>query len=168
MPREAAGRVCWWLEPRQSRKRSNGWPAGAAAGAPARTPRRACSASSVCCSIDHLRGENRTVARPAVLLIDPVPERLEELSHGLAANGYEAVPVSDLALGRRFAKGLDEALIVTTTRVVAESPDPQALIAELHAGGRRTLVLLGAHPAEEEGLPETVSFLAMEGQTLVE
>jgi DegV family protein with EDD domain len=108
------------------------------------------------------------VARPAVLLIDPVPERLEELSHGLAANGYEAVPVSDLALGRRFAKGLDEALIVTTTRVVAESPDPQALIAELHAGGRRTLVLLGAHAAEEEGLPETVSFLAMEGQTLVE
>jgi len=108
------------------------------------------------------------VARPAVLLIDPVPERLEELSHGLAADGYEAVPVSDLALGRRFAKGLGEALIVTTTRVVAESPDPEALIAELHAGGRRTLVLLGESPAEEEGLPETVSFLAMEGQTLVE
>lgn len=108
------------------------------------------------------------MARPAVLLIDPVPERLAELSHGLAADGYEAVPVSDLALGRRFAKGLDEALIVITTRVVAESPDPAALIAELHAGGRRTLVLLGAHPAEEEGLPETVSFLSMEGQTLVE
>ena len=108
------------------------------------------------------------MARPAVLLIDPVPERLEELSHGLAADGYEAVPVSDLALGRRFAKGLGEALIVTTTRVVAESPDPEALIAELHAGGRRTLVLLGESPAEEEGLPETVSFLAMEGQTLVE
>ena len=68
------------------------------------------------------------MARPAVLLIDPVPERLEELSHGLAADGYEAVPVSDLALGRRFAQGLDEALIVTTTRVVAESPDPEALI----------------------------------------
>ncbi|HEX6864099.1 MAG TPA: DUF4388 domain-containing protein, partial [Thermoanaerobaculia bacterium] len=108
------------------------------------------------------------MARPAVLLIDPVPERLEELSHGLAADGYEAVPVSDLALGRRFAQGLGEALIVTTTRVVAESPDPAALIAELHAGGRRTLVLLGQSPAEEEGLPETVSFLAMEGQTLVE
>lgn len=108
------------------------------------------------------------MARPAVLLIDPVPERLEELSHGLAADGYEAVPVSDLALGRRFAKGLDEALIVTTTRVVAESPDPAALIAELHAGGRRTLVLLGERPEEEEGLPETVSFLSMEGQTLVE
>jgi DegV family protein with EDD domain len=108
------------------------------------------------------------VARPAVLLIDPVPERLEELSHGLAADGYEAVPVSDLALGRRFAQGLGEALIVTTTRVVAGSPDPVALIAELHAGGRRTLVLLGEKPEEEEGLPETVSFLAMEGQTLVE
>lgn len=108
------------------------------------------------------------MARPAVLLIDPVPERLEELSHGLAADGYEAVPVSDLAMGRRFAKGLGEALIVTTTRVVAESPDPAALIAELHAGGRRTLVLLGDSSAEEEGLPETVSFLAMEGQTLVE
>jgi DegV family protein with EDD domain len=108
------------------------------------------------------------VARPAVLLIDPVPERLAELSHGLAADGYEAVPVSDLALGRRFGQGLGEALIVTTTRVVAESPDPAALIAELHAGGRRTLVLLGETAAEEEGLPETVSFLAMEGQTLVE
>lgn len=108
------------------------------------------------------------MARPAVLIIDPVPERLEELSHGLAAEGYEAVPVSDLALGRRFAKGLDEALIVTTTQVVAASPDPDALIAELHAGGRRTLVLLGESRAEEEGLPETVSFLSMEGQTLVE
>lgn len=108
------------------------------------------------------------MARPAVLLIDPVPERLEELSHGLAADGYEAVPVSDLALGRRFARGLDEALIVITTRVVAGSPDPDGLIAELHAGGRRTLVLLGESAAEEEGLPETVSFLAMEGQTLVE
>lgn len=108
------------------------------------------------------------MARPAVLLIDPVPERLEELSHGLAADGYEAVPVSDLAMGRRFAQGLGEALIVTTTRMVAESPDPAALIAELHAGGRRTLVLLGESSTEEEGLPETVSFLAMEGQTLVE
>lgn len=108
------------------------------------------------------------MARPAVLFIDPVPERLAELSHGLAADGYEAVPVSDLAMGRRFARGLGEALIVTTTRVVAESPDPVALIAELHAGGRRTLVLLGESAAEEEGLPETVSFLAMEGQTLVE
>lgn len=108
------------------------------------------------------------MARPGVLLIDPVPERLAELSHGLAAEGYEAVPVSDLALGRRFAKGLDEALIVATTRVVAESPDPEALISELHAGGRRTLVLLGESAAEEEGLPETVSFLAMEGQTLAE
>lgn len=108
------------------------------------------------------------MARPAVLLIDPVPERLEELSHGLAADGYEAVPVSDLAMGRRFAEGLGEALIVTTTRVIAESPDPAALIAELHAGGRRTLVLLGDSSAEEEGLPETVSFLAMEGRTLVE
>ncbi|HWN45511.1 MAG TPA: DUF4388 domain-containing protein, partial [Thermoanaerobaculia bacterium] len=108
------------------------------------------------------------MARPAVLLIDPVPERLAELSHGLAAEGYEAVPVSNLALGRRFAKGLDEALIVTTTQVVAESPDPEALIAELLASGRRTLVLLGTHAAEEERLPETVSFLAMEGQTLAE
>lgn len=108
------------------------------------------------------------MARPAVLLIDPVPDRLEELSHGLAADGYEAVPVSDLALGRRLAQGLDEALIVTTTRVVAESPEPDALIAELHAGGRRTLVLLGESPGDEEGLPETVSFLSMSGQSLVE
>ena len=108
------------------------------------------------------------MARPAVLIIDPAPDRLEELSHGLAADGYEAVPVSDLALGRRLAQGLDEALIVTTTRLLAGSPDPEALIAELHAGGKRTLVLLGESPGDEEGLPETVSFLSMAGQTLVE
>ena len=108
------------------------------------------------------------MARPAVLLIDSDPARRDELSHGLAAEGYEAVPVSDLALGRRFAQGLGEALIVTTARLVAESPDPGSLMAELHAGGRRTLVLLGDRPEEEEGLPETVSFLAVGGLTVRE
>jgi DegV family protein with EDD domain len=108
------------------------------------------------------------VARPAVLLIDPEPERLEELSHGLAAEGYEVVPVADLAKGRRFAQGLGEALIVTTTRVLAGSPEPEAVLAELHAGGRRTLVLLGERADEEEGLPETVSFLAIGGLALRE
>jgi DegV family protein with EDD domain len=107
------------------------------------------------------------LARPAVLLIDPEPERLEELSHGLAAQGYEVVPVADLALGRRFAQGLGEALIVTTTRVLSASPDPEAVLAELHAGGQRTLVLLGER-AEEEALPETVSFLAIGGLALLE
>ena len=108
------------------------------------------------------------MARPAVLIIDPDPDRLSELSHGLAADGYEAVPVSDLTMGRRFAKGLREALIVTTTRLIAESPEPEALMAEFHAAGRRTLVLLAERPEEEEGLPETVSFLAMDGLSLLE
>lgn len=108
------------------------------------------------------------MARPAVLLIDPEPERLEELSHGLAAEGYEVVPVADLAMGRRFAQGLGEALIVTTTKVLAGSPEPEAVLAELHAGGRRTLVLLGERAEEEEGLPETVSFLAVGGLALRE
>lgn len=108
------------------------------------------------------------MARPAVLLIDPDSERLQELSHGLAAEGYEVVPVADIAIGRRFAQGLDEALIVTTTRVLAGDPDPEALVAELHAGGRRTLVVLGKMPGEEEGLPEAVSFLALDGLTLRE
>lgn len=108
------------------------------------------------------------MARPAVLLIDPETARLHELSRGLAAEGYEAVPVTDAALGRRFAQGLGEALIVTSTRVLAESPDPDALIAELHAGGRRTLVLLGDRAEEEERLPETVSFLVVAGLTLPE
>jgi DegV family protein with EDD domain len=107
------------------------------------------------------------VARPAVLLIDPEPERLEELSHGLAAEGYEVVPVSDLAMGRRFAQGLGEALIVTTTKLLAGSPEPEAVLAELHAGGQRTLVLLGEE-AEEASLPETVSFLAIGGLALLE
>ncbi len=108
------------------------------------------------------------MARPAVLLIDPEPERLEELSHGLAAEGYEVVPVADLAMGRRFAQGLGEALIVTTTKVLAGSPEPEAVLAELHAGGRRTLVLLGERAEEEEGLPETVSFLTVGGLALRE
>lgn len=108
------------------------------------------------------------MARPAVLLIDPEPGRLAELSHGLASEGYEAVPVSDLALGRRFAQGLGEALVVTTTRLLTGSPDPEALITELHAGGKRTLVLLGETSEEEEGLPETVSFLAVGGLSLLE
>jgi DegV family protein with EDD domain len=108
------------------------------------------------------------LARPAVLLIDPETARLNELSHGLAAEGYEAVPVTDAALGRRFAKGLGEALIVTTTRVLNESSDPDALISELHAGGRRTLVVLGDRADEEEKLPETVSFLVSGGLTLRE
>ncbi len=106
--------------------------------------------------------------RPAVLLIDPVASRLDELSHGLAAEGYEVVPVSGLAIGRRFAQGLGEALVVITSRLVAESPDREALLAELHADGRRTLVLLGETPEEEEGLPESVSFLAVGGLALVE
>lgn len=108
------------------------------------------------------------MARPPVLIIDPDTARLSELSHGLAADGYEAVPVSDLAMGRRFAKGLGEALIVTTTGLIAGSPEPEALMAELHAAGRRTLVLLADRPEEEEGLPETVSFLAVGGLSLLE
>ncbi|HYN20662.1 MAG TPA: DegV family protein, partial [Thermoanaerobaculia bacterium] len=108
------------------------------------------------------------MARPAVLIIDPDTDRLSELGRGLAANGYEAVPVSDLAMGRRFAKGLGEAVIVTTTRLIAGSPEPEALMAELHAGGRRTLVLLADRAEEEEGLPETVSFLAIDGISLPE
>lgn len=108
------------------------------------------------------------MARPAVLLIDPDSERLQELSHGLAAEGYEVVPVADIAIGRRFAQGLGEALIVTTTQVLAGAPDPEALVAELHAGGRRTLVVLGRTPGEEDGLPEAVSFLALDGLTLRE
>lgn len=108
------------------------------------------------------------MARPAVLLIDPAPERLEELSHGLAAEGYEVVPVADLAMGRRFAQGLGEALIVTTTKLLEGSPEPEAVLAELHAGGQRTLVLLGERAEEEEGLPEAVSFLAIGGLALRE
>jgi DegV family protein with EDD domain len=103
------------------------------------------------------------LSRPAVLLIDSEPGRLSELSHGLAAQGYEVVPVTEIGMGRRFARGLGEALIVTTVRTVAGSPEPDALLAELHAGGERTLVLLGERPEEEEGLPETVSFLAVGG-----
>lgn len=98
-------------------------------------------------------------ARPTVLLIDPQAERLRELGHQLAAQGYEVVPVADAARAQRFAQGLGLVVIV----VVAEALTPEIL-----QGQERTVVVLGQHPAEEEALPDEVSFLAAGGLEMAE
>lgn len=97
--------------------------------------------------------------RPTVLLIDPQAERLRDLGHRLAAEGYEVVPVADAARAQRFAAGLGDAVIVTTADALAAGIDPAALL----AGAARTLVVLGARPEEEEALPETAAFLSING-----
>jgi DegV family protein with EDD domain len=103
-------------------------------------------------------------ARPTVLLIDPEAGRLRELGNRLAAEGYEVVPIADPARARRFADGLETAVIVTTTAAVRAGVDPAALL----GGAARTIVVLGdiaasASAAEEEALPAEVSFLAVGG-----
>jgi DegV family protein with EDD domain len=104
-------------------------------------------------------------ARPTVLLIDPQADRLRDLGHRLAAAGYEVVPVADAARARRFAEGLEAAVIVTTTAALAAfaaAIEPRALL----AGPARALVVLGGDPgdrAEEEALPEEAAFLAVGG-----
>ena len=105
-------------------------------------------------------------ARPTVLLIDPQAERLRDLGTRLAAEGYEVVPVADTTKARRFVEGLDAAVIVTTTQALAtgidriDRIDPAALLGGSTA---RTLVVLGADPADEAALPEEAAFLSVGG-----
>ena len=104
--------------------------------------------------------------RPTVLLIDPQAERLRELGNRLAAEGYEVVPTADPARARRFAEGLEAAVIVTTTAALKAGVDPVALLGGSEEGIRpaaRTVVVLGDSAAEEEALPTEVSFLPVGG-----
>ena len=111
-------------------------------------------------------------ARPTVLLVDPQADRLRDLASRLAAEGYEVVPVGDAARARRFAEGLGTAVIVTTQEALAAGVDAGALLASgssgLSGSGRRTLVVIGRHPAEEAALPEEAAFLAVAGLGLPE
>jgi DegV family protein with EDD domain len=108
-------------------------------------------------------------ARPTVLLIDPQAERLRDLGNRLAAEGYEVVPLADAARARRFAAGLETAVIVTTTEALAAGVDPAALLGGLaepmarRERMARTLVVLVDNPEQAEALPEEVSFLAVGG-----
>jgi DegV family protein with EDD domain len=106
-------------------------------------------------------------ARPTVLFVDPQAERLRDLGTRLAAEGYEVVPVGDAVRARRFAEGLSEAVIVTTREALEAGVDAEALLASGDAG-RRTLVVIGRHPAEEEALPEAAAFLPVAGLDLPE
>jgi DegV family protein with EDD domain len=107
------------------------------------------------------------VARPTVLLIEPRAERLRDLSHRLTAEGYEVVPLADLAKAQRFVAGLETAVVVVASAALAAGAgagDPGAVTSELSArGAGRMLVVLGDRPADEEGLPDTAAFLAVGG-----
>jgi len=98
--------------------------------------------------------------RPTVLLIDPQAGRLRELGNRLADEGYEVVPIADPVRARRFAEGLETAVIVATTDALAAGVDPAAM---LGGSAARTLVVLGESPGEEEALPEEVAFLPVGG-----
>jgi len=102
------------------------------------------------------------VPRPTVLLFDPQAERLRDLSHRLTAEGYEVVPVGNVAKAQRFIQGLESAVVVATTTALGESPDPYSLLEQMSGDGR-SLVVLGDLPAEEEGLPDSAAFLAIGG-----
>jgi len=102
-------------------------------------------------------------ARPTVLLIDPQAERLRDLGTRLAAEGYEVVPLADTAKARRFAEGLDTAVVVTTTQALAAGIDRIDPAALLGGSTARTLVVLGADPADEAALPEEAAFLSVGG-----
>jgi DegV family protein with EDD domain len=99
--------------------------------------------------------------RPTVLIADPQAERLRELGNRLAAEAYEVVPVTDAARARRFAEGLESAVIVFAHEVLAQGFD------EILTEGR-TVVVLGGRPEDEDGLPEAVSFLAAAGLEIPE
>ncbi len=108
--------------------------------------------------------------RPAVLFVDPQADRLRDLGARLAAEGYEVVPVGDAARATRFAEGLDQAVIVTSLEALAAGVDLDALLASGGAGrlGQRTVVVMGSHPADEEALPDEISFLPVGGFDLPE
>jgi DegV family protein with EDD domain len=107
-------------------------------------------------------------ARPTVLLIDPQADRLRELGQLLTAAGYEVVPLADVTRARRFAEGLEAAVIVVTREALeawiahhaAHAADGAAWL----AGAGRTLVVLGADPAPaDDTLPEAAAFLPVAG-----
>ena len=103
------------------------------------------------------------MTRPAVLIVEPAPERRHELSRGLAQLGYEVVPAIDVAEGLRFAEGLGPSVIIAS----AEQPELlEPGLVERFAGSRglQTLVLLGRPPVEEAELPQEVLLLPAEGQ----
>jgi len=93
--------------------------------------------------------------RPTVLIADPQAERLRELGHRLAAEAYEVVPVTDAARARRFAEGLESALIILAHE---EGFDLREILTD-----GRAVVVLGQRPEDEDGLPEAVSFLPVGG-----
>jgi DegV family protein with EDD domain len=103
-------------------------------------------------------------ARPTVLLIDPQADRLRELGQLLTAAGYEVVPLADVTRARRFAEGLEAAVIVATREALEAWIAHHAAAggAAWLAGAGRTLVVLGADAADET-LPAAAAFLPIAG-----
>ena len=104
------------------------------------------------------------MTRPAVLIVEPDDQRRHDLGNGLASQGYEVAPASNVEEGLRFAQGLGPAVIVAPANLSYFGD--ASVLSELtrQAGGmERTLVLLGENAAEESMLQEDeVVFLSVE------
>jgi len=88
------------------------------------------------------------MARPAVLIVEPDGERRQGLGQGLAEAGWEVVPAASAEEGRRFARGLDPAVIVAP--------------AELPSFGAGSV--LEAFSAPTDGMPRTLVLLTSGGK----
>lgn len=104
------------------------------------------------------------MTRPPILLIEPEPQRRQELSRSLAAEGYEVVPSAGAGEGLRFALGLEEAVILAPARLLAA--EHEELLGKLTTpapGQWRTVVVLGEEGDSGDELPEGVLFLPAAG-----
>lgn len=101
--------------------------------------------------------------RPAVLLVEPDPERRRELSRGLSEMGTEVVPAVDVEEGLRFAEGLGPAVVVAPADLPAL--EDGELLARFAGGGVQTLLLFGEPRVAEAELPQEVLLVPAEGLT---
>ncbi|MEA2695318.1 MAG: fatty acid kinase fatty acid binding subunit [Acidobacteriota bacterium] len=101
----------------------------------------------------------RTMARPALLVVDPDSSRRRELARGLSGFGYEVVPAVDAQEGRRFAAGLGLAVVVAAM----DLPGMNGTGWSAFAGAERTLLLLGGSEEEAGLLPREILFLPTRG-----
>lgn len=99
--------------------------------------------------------------RPSVLVVDPEAARRREISHGLAAFGYEVIPAVGVEEGRRFARSLGPGIVVAPAGL-ARGADG-SLAERFAATDQHTLLLLGANEEEGRELPEDVLFLTADG-----
>lgn len=102
--------------------------------------------------------------RPAVLIVDPDDPRRKVIAEGLARRGYEAIPVSTLREGVKFARGLGPSVIVGPEELPGfdDASILETFAVQDPAQMRRTLVVLGQRE-DEPDLPDEVLYLRTGG-----